>query len=61
MPKPGWLLICYDTGRVIDGDGTGSKVVGLQSEVGHRIAGQYRHVHVLRRGTAGLSSFCNLQ
>jgi len=54
MPEPDWLICCQTGQRVIDrGDGTGSKVAGLQSEVGHRIAGQYCHVHVLWRGTAG--------
>ena len=57
MPQPG-SLICYCTRREIVKDGTGSKVAGLQSEVGYWIAGQYCDVYVLWRGTTGLSLFC---
>jgi len=40
-----------------DRDGSSIKVVRLQSEARHWIVRQYRHVHVLRRGTTGLLAF----
>ena len=54
MPEPDWSVYCL-TAREVDSDGPSSKVVRFQSEIGHRVAGQHCHVHVLRRGTAGLS------
>jgi len=52
MPEPDWS-VHYHTVQEVVSDGTGSKVIRLQSEVGHWIAGQYCHVHVLWRGTTG--------
>jgi len=55
MSEPDWLVY-YHRVREDLRDGSGGKVVGLQSEVRYWIVGQHCHVYVLRRGTTGLLS-----